>query len=661
MDAARRIGAVRTGSKILIGGGVLVVVGAVAIAVAVATIDVNALVGPVQARVKAATGRELAVRGGVRVAWSLEPRIVLADVALANAPWGAAKEMLSAQRLELELALLPLLSRRVELKELALVAPVIALESDGKGRTNWDFGRSPAATGGGGGAAGGDAAMALGIGNVGVTNGRVTYRDGATGGVTEVAIERLSVRARGASSPVDVQFRGKVDAVAVDVAGTLGPAEALLQRRWPYPVDVKGEVAGQKAALATKVNASGTRYALDDLKLTIGTSAVTGSFAIETGGARPNLLFDLAGPAIALNALPVPLAAAKPAVIPPAAAKPGAAPATAGPTYVIPDVPVNLAPIRAVDAHGALRLDRLTLPDGRTLDRLRAKVALDGGRLAVTDFAVAFLGGTVAGHVVVDAAKADAPALSTDLTGRGLALGEILAAAGQRRDVRGGRTDVDVSLKAKGASPHAWAASATGSVRAVVGPATLVNTKLDLDSALDRLTQAVNPFRTRDPSTELTCVVVRLPLFDGVARVDRSIAMETQKLGISASGTVDFRRETLDFTFQPKVRKGIAIDLANVADLVRVSGPFAHPAVSVDPAGSAKAIASLGAAVGTGGLSMVAQSLFSWADGKGPGPCQIALGAAAPAAAPATPAGTPDPLRPLVDDVGRAVGKLLGR
>ena len=648
----------RTAWKVVAG---LAALAAAGIAVVVATFDANALLGPLQARVKAGTGRELAVRGGVRVAWSLEPRVVLADVALANAPWGAAKEMLSAQRLELQVALLPLLSGRVELKELRLVGPVLALETDGKGRRNWDFGQAPAAADGTPAAGAGTATTFL-VGNVAVTNGRLTYRDDASGGVTEVALERLAVRARDASSPIAVELRGTVDGVAVAVAGTLGPADALLQRRWPYPVDVKGEVAGQKTALATRINASGARYALDDLALSIGGSAVTGSLAVDTGGARPRLAFDLAGSAIALNALPVPLAAARSAATPPTAAKPAAAPPAAGSvSRVFPDAPVDFAPLHAVDARGALRLDRLTLPDGRTFDHLRAQIALDGGRLAVTDFTVAALGGTVAGHVTVDAVKPGTPGLAVELTGRGLALGEILAAAGQRRDVRGGRTDVDVSLKAKGASPHAWAASATGSVRAVVGPATLVNTKLDLDSALDRLAQAANPFRTSDPSTELVCAVVRLPLANGVARVDRSIAMETQKLGISASGTVDFRRETLDFTFQPKVRKGIAIDIANVADLVRVSGPFAHPAVSVDPVGSAKAIASIGAAVGTGGLSMVAQSLFSWADGKGPGPCQIALGATAPAAASTTPSGATDPVKPLIDDVGRAVGKLLGR
>ncbi len=181
----------------------------------------------------------------------------------------------------------------------------------------------------------------------------------------------------------------------------------------------------------------------------------------------------------------------------------------------------------------------------------------------------------------------------------------------------------------RGASLHAWASTATGNVRAVVGRATLVNTKLDLDQAFDRLTQAVNPFRESEPSTELECAVVRLPLANGIANVDRSIAMETKQLGLSASGTLDFRNETLDFTFKPQVRKGITVAIPNLADLVRLSGPFASPQVKVDAAGSAMAIASIGAAVSTGGLSALGQTLFAWAEGSGPGPCQVALGAAA--------------------------------
>jgi hypothetical protein len=209
-----------------------------------------------------------------------------------------------------------------------------------------------------------------------------------------------------------------------------------------------------------------------------------------------------------------------------------------------------------------------------------------------------------------------------------------------------------------GVSPHAWASTASGAVRAVAGPATLVDTKLASDVPLDNLLGAVNPFRATDPSTELLCAVVRLPLANGVARVDRTIAMETAKLGVSAIGTLDFRNETLDLGFQPKVRKGVTVSVPNIAQLVRLAGPFRSPQVKVDTAASAAAIASIGAAIGTGGWSLVGQTLFSWAEGSGPGPCQVALGAPAASAATAPAKGEP---ANLANEVGKAMGKLFGK
>src|SRR5580765_8037542 len=93
-----------------IAGGVflLVVLGAV---VAIATLDVNQLVAPVLARVKVVTGREVTVGGAVALRIGLVPRIVAEDVRIANAPWGKEPYLVTAKRLELRVALLPLLRR----------------------------------------------------------------------------------------------------------------------------------------------------------------------------------------------------------------------------------------------------------------------------------------------------------------------------------------------------------------------------------------------------------------------------------------------------------------------------------------------------------------------------------------------------------------------
>ena len=639
----------RTAFKILAGAGILLLVLVIGIVVIVSTIDVAALIGPIQTRVKAATGRDLAVRGGGRIALSLHPKVVLSDVTLSNAPWATTPQMLTAQRLELELALLPLLSRRLELIEFALVGPVIALETNAKGEKNWEVARAPEAPAPAPGTA--SAATVFGVGNVEITNGSVTYRDAGSSDVTRVTIDRLFVRGRDPAAPMAAEFRGKINEVPLAVEGTLGPLDALLQQRWPYPVSLQGEVAGRKAAVTTKIFADDKGYKLDELRIALGANALTGSFAVVTGGPRPKFVFDLTGPTLALNELPLPVAVASPA----------GAKATKSATWLFPDVPVDFSLLRLFDAEGSLATGRLTLSGGTALDSPRVQMTLSAGKLDVPKFSIALWGGTFAGSVKVDASQSGSTGVMVHVDGKGLSLEALLAAADVHRDVRGGKTDITLNLTMHGVSPHAWASTATGTVLAVAGPATLASTKLDLGTPLDSLMNAVNPFRATDPSTELVCSVVRLPLANGIARVDRSIAIETAKLGVSASGTLDFRNETLDLGFQPKVKKGITVSVPNFASLVRFAGPFRSPQVHVDAAGSAAAIASIGAAIGTGGWSLVGQTLLSWAEGGGPGPCQVALGAPAGKSTSASASAKGEQPSSLTGEVGKALGTLFGK
>src|SRR3982751_4230774 len=90
----------------------------IAAAVALKTVDLRTVIGPVQARVKAATGRDLAINGPIEIKVSVEPKIVLSDVTFGNAPGSKTPEMVRIKRLDVQLALLPLLSRRFEIVEI---------------------------------------------------------------------------------------------------------------------------------------------------------------------------------------------------------------------------------------------------------------------------------------------------------------------------------------------------------------------------------------------------------------------------------------------------------------------------------------------------------------------------------------------------------------
>src|SRR5580765_5718571 len=125
--------------RILAGIGGLLLLLLIAVAIAISTVDVKSFIGPLQKRVKDATGRDLTVGGGVDLKFSLEPTLVAQDVALSNPAGAKSPQMLMAKRVEVHFALLPLLHREFQVRSLALIEPRIALETDGKGVGNWEF------------------------------------------------------------------------------------------------------------------------------------------------------------------------------------------------------------------------------------------------------------------------------------------------------------------------------------------------------------------------------------------------------------------------------------------------------------------------------------------------------------------------------------------
>ena len=641
----------RTALIVLAAAAGLIALILVAVAIAVATVDLHTLIGPVQARVKSSTGRDLTINGPIGLKLSLEPKILLADVTLSNAAGSKVADMVRAKRVEVQVALLPLLSRRFEVVELTLTDPVIVLETDAQGRANWNFGPPSTAAAATPPMPAPSAAMsAFGLGNFSVDNGTLMYVDGASGKTTRVVIDHLAVHARHGDAPVEAEFRGKIDDFALTLTGNLGPIDALRAGRWPYPVAAKGTFDEKPASITTKLAVQGDTIQLDDLDLTFGSFKAKGKLSVASASGRKRYTFELTTPAIVLADVPIPAGHAPAAT----AARP--------PSNVhlfFSDEPLPLDALKSFDAAGHLSMAAVTLKNGMKLADVDISLTLREGKLDIAKWQANALGGTLGGKLSLDSTHAEAPALATKLTGRNLDLAAILAAVGEPRQTRGGATTIDVDIAARGLSPHAWASSASGTAIASVGAATLVNTKLDLGNALDELAQAVNPFRERDPSTELQCAVVRLPLKDGIAHIDRSIALDSKKFSASASGTLDFRNETLDLALHPRVKQGIPIDIPQFAQLVRFTGPFAHPGVSVDAVASAATVAKIGAAIGTGGLSMIGTALIERATDD-ENVCDVAAGRAKPAASTSTAAQKPSPAAAMPQDIGKALGKLFG-
>jgi AsmA protein len=156
-----------------------------------------------------ATGRELNIKGDMRL--SLFPRIELeaADVSFANAPGAAEPDMARLQKLQVQLQIWPLLSGQVRVDSFILVQPVIHLEVDKAGQPNWVFAKAgmPAA---GGGATSTPAPSAsdsggipeISLGDVRLVDGLVTYIDARSGQRVELSAINMAVSLPNMDSPV---------------------------------------------------------------------------------------------------------------------------------------------------------------------------------------------------------------------------------------------------------------------------------------------------------------------------------------------------------------------------------------------------------------------------------------------------------------------------
>jgi uncharacterized protein involved in outer membrane biogenesis len=642
--------------KILLGVAAVLVLLVAAVAIIVATIDTRTLLTPLEAQLEQATGRDIAVNGNARITPSLTPTLVLEDVTIGNASWGSAKEMLRAKRVEAQVALLPLLSRRVDIVRFTLVEPSILLETDKAGRGNWTFGETTARTPPSDPVA--DAGGAFALGEFAVEKGELRWRDGRTGAVTPIRIDKLYLRGREPGKPVVAEFAGTIDGVPLALEGHFGPLEALRAKQSPWPVSLKGEVAGQKAKVETKLREAKDGIEASDLALDFGTLRMRGTLTYATRNDRPHVVFDLAADSLS----PSDLAFAGAAV----ARSPSAqAPPPMSDGRIFPGTPLPLAGLRAFDGQGSLAIGKLVLGDKRTLTNVRAKLALAGGRLDVSDFAAGVHGGQASGRLSLDASSEKSAAVTLRLDGRDLDLALLMAALGVPREISGGKTQIAVDINARGDSLRAWASSLGGTTTVRVGPARWAKSNAGLSDSLLQAVNALDPFRASSSTADLNCAVVRLPFASGIAKVNRGIGVETDRLGLSASGTVDLRSETLDLTLAPRVKSGAGVDLAKLAGAVRLRGPLASPGVVIDPAGSIAAAAQIGALAQGGRAALLAGVLGGGgSSSSGPGECAVALGAAAAPASGTSARGRqpqPAPENQAAKEVERALGKLLGR
>jgi uncharacterized protein involved in outer membrane biogenesis len=286
---------------------------------------------------------------------------------------------------------------------------------------------------------------------------------------------------------------------------------------------------------------------------------------------------------------------------------PGAKQASTGTTqYRIPDTPLDLSGLDAVDLNirftaGEVQTDVALFPNVEVSVRLR------DGRLELDPISARDeVRGSVSATVMLEP-KGDGYGVSINGSTEKLRLG--LLSAKDKDPANQPPLDIKVVFEGRGSSLHRIAASGNGTIEVVLGGGRIDNSALSLlltDLTLQVL-NALNPFRKSETYTLVECGVVGVKIVDGVATLN-PIAGRAEKITVVGSGRIDLKSERIDLAWNTRPREGLGISASAITNpFVRLGGTLSSPIIGLKPT---EAALSTGAAVATGGLSILAKGLL---------------------------------------------------
>ena len=243
--------AIRIGGLVVGGLLVLIVAGVI---IVVATFDPNSYKPRIVAAVKQATGRDLVLQGQIHLGLSLQPTLTVQGVSLSNPPGFSRPEMATLQELDLKLALLPLLSRKVEIDRLVLIKPDILLEMNAQGQPNWTFKSQGAPAAAPATAPSGSEPSSqtqINVAQLEVQNGTVTWRDDATQQSAVLALTSLTTTAASPDANLHLAMNASYNGNPFSLSGDVGPLTGLqgTTAKSAWPVQLTVQAAGAKLAL----------------------------------------------------------------------------------------------------------------------------------------------------------------------------------------------------------------------------------------------------------------------------------------------------------------------------------------------------------------------------------------------------------------------------
>ncbi|MBV9834127.1 MAG: AsmA family protein [Alphaproteobacteria bacterium] len=566
-------------------------------------------------QVRRATGRELAIKGQLRINFTLSPSAVAENVTLSNMEGGTRPEMARISRAILHLDPISLLLGEMRIGRIELIGADVLVERDANGRSNLEM--TPPVEGSGPHPSEHRSlrlrtiAALPWINRIEARNSTLTLRETADRPTLVVAVERFTGTASASNTAFTMDFAGKINGgEPMTLAGRAGtfdgwmrglPGELKLEGKFGTgAVSINGSATSKAVAINGLIEAR-SLAALAPLlgvpfpetapvtldfklsnpravtkveisKLRIGSSVAKGDLTLRHDRQnRPVLALNLAADKLELADLRA--APPQPLVTPPGVSPivpPGTtvAPSASADPRVIPADPFPIEMIRRWNISISVKVTELLGMSVEVKD-LSVALALSNGKLAFRPAAT--IGNGQAGIDVQIDVTPNTPVTTINATSSRVPLNEILTLLGVGTGFKDLAADIDLRLRGTGRSLREVMGVATGSLEFAASSGVITPDALPVFTTEWK---KLLSFGDRD-SGRINCVAGRADINSGVVNM-RRFALDGPRVTAVGGGYLHMRNEQLEIVLWPEPRETallhIAMPLRIKGNLARVSG-----------------------------------------------------------------------------------------
>ncbi|WP_207760245.1 AsmA family protein [Polynucleobacter meluiroseus] len=573
--------------------------GVIGVWYALASIDQAKLTKLIGATVKEATGRDLIIKGPIRLSFFPSIGLKAQDVSLSNASWATDPEMVNIQRLDLDIKLWPLFSRSVQINRINMSGLDVHLQANSAGASttgNWIL-AVPLAQGGDSSSEasnmpGANSHTFVSINSVQISDARITYRN-AQRQETIFPISNLSLKGNGQNTQINLEAKRGDHRLVIQ--GVVTEVRKILNDWGQRPLNMSA-----------------------DLQLELGDKTLLIKGVVDKDPqAIPRFNLDLSSKDFDLDVL-----AGASAVAASSGKLPKPSPKTSSPYYFSnTPLPLNLLP--QADGLIHIQIEQLSLPPYAPLKNFSAALQFQPEQITLQNLRFQLGTGSAQAQGSIAHFEGSNPLVSLQGEAKGFTLEQALKSAKGSSQVSGGEAHLAFDLKSAGTSLHAWMANLNGKTQVTIDHASLPSSYINEGGDfIVSLFNAINPLRKNSNRTVLECVVAYLPVNQGLVSIANTIGVETDRLDVVLAGTLNLKDEAIHIDIFPREKSGLTTGL-DLANLVQLQGTLQNPKTGINKSGVINSAVSIGLGFLTGGVSILAENAKSLATKSQP--CKAAL------------------------------------